>query len=60
MGGLGDAQRIDRTHTAGVAVAAAIPARGHGCGSGAGPGVAVAGMVDRLHVAAGVAGAGME
>ena len=46
---MGDAQRINRRHTAGVAVAAAIPARGYGCG--AGPGAAVVGMVDQLHVA---------
>ena len=59
-GGSDDAQRIDRTHVAAVALAAAIPARGYGGGAGVGLGVAVAGVVDRLHIAAGVAGAGLE
>lgn len=53
-----DAQRIDQTYAAAIAVAPAIPARGCRCGARAG--FAFAGLVDRLYVATGVAGAGLE
>ena len=59
-GGSDDAQRIDRTNAAAIAVAPAIPARGYRCGAGVGLGAAVAGVADRLHIAAGVARAGLE